>query len=68
MYYLNRFYYLIFFFNFIKLYKNIDIYLAYNLSTNKQITNNPLLLPIFNVTVICPFIITQGLETFKHSV
>lgn len=32
-----------------------DIYLAYNLSTNKIISNNPLLLPAFNVTVICPW-------------
>jgi len=32
-----------------------DIYLAYNLSTNIPTTHNPAMLPVFNVTVLCPF-------------
>ena len=48
--------------------KNLDnIYLAYNLSTNKPVNHNPLLLPMFNVIVICPFNNTwnRNIQTFS---
>ncbi|WP_067260195.1 right-handed parallel beta-helix repeat-containing protein [Methanobrevibacter cuticularis] len=45
------------------------IYLAYNLSTNRPINNDPLKLAPFNVTVLCPFgnTFNRNIQTFSIS-